>query len=411
MSEGIAVRVNKVYRPMYLTKARYILLYGGRAGGRSYAGVQYFIIKSRSPEYFRGYFMREVFGDIRESLWRDFNDMIEDLGIKDEYQLIDNSMIAIHRVTGNRIISKGFKKSSGNQSAKLKSIAGATHVLIEEMDEVKEPDFDKLDDSLRTTKAAQLQVIGMFNPEDENSWINKRWFTNNRPNNDPDLCTVHATYKDNEKNINSDTVRKLESYKKTNPEYCKVFTLGLWGGGPEGRVFEGWQKIDVMPDYPRFYGLDFGFTNDPTALVEMCIHNQILYVNELIYQTGLTNQELAKKIKDFGIKQTEKIFADSAEPKSIRELQVEGLFVAPAQKGRDSVRHGINFIKGLRGVYVTERSKNIWHENKYYVWKTDKNGNPTNQPIDSVNHTMDAIRYGLSQLIKPARKTSSTAFA
>lgn len=401
----IRTEVNEIYAPMYSTKARYILLYGGRGGGRSYAGVQFFLIQMRSPQYFRGYFMREIFGDIRESLWRDFKDLISDLGIESEFHLNETTMTAQHLFTGNWILSKGFKKSSGNQTAKLKSIAGATHVLIEEADEVSESDFDKADDSLRTTKGEKIQVIMMLNPEDENIWINRRWFTNNIPNKDPNFIAIHSTYRDNVANLSRSFVDKLESYKDVNPEYYKVFTLGEWGGGAKGRVFEDWRAIDQMPEFEPFYGLDFGFTNDPTVLVECMKHNNRAYADELIYETGLTNPDLAEMIIEMGIEGT--IHADSAEPKSIEELnrllRRQRVRVVPAVKGPDSIRAGIAYLKQLE-VHATRRSKNIWHETKYYVWHMDKSGRPTNKPKDFMNHAMDAIRYAFSPYIEPKRK-------
>lgn len=393
--DKISIRIRPVYAPVMTSTARYILLYGGRSGGRSHFAIQRYIEKVRNgTKYFRGYFMREVFSDIRESLWRDFTDQIKDMGIAHEFQINDGSMKATHKITGNTIISKGFKKSSGNQTAKLKSIAGATDVLIEEGDEVNEKDFDKMDDSLRTVKVDQVQVMILFNPEDENSWINKRWFTNNEPNShDPELLAIHATYKDNLKYTSDSTINKLESYKERDPEYYKIFTLGLWGGGAKGRVYENWQVIDEWPDIKdSVYGLDFGYTNDPAALVEIQKHNDNVYARQLIYSTGLTNQDLGQRIKELGIKG--RIYADSAEPKSIEELKRMGIDIRPAVKGADSIRAGISFVKQF-DVFVLASSKDLWHEQKYYVWQTDRDGRPTNKPKDAHNDLMDAFRYGL----------------
>lgn len=395
VADEIQMKVRPIYAPALTSQARYILLYGGRSGGRSHFGVQRYISLMRDgTKYFRGYFIREVLSDIRESLWRDFTDQITDLKIKEEFRLDDGKMKATHILTGNTIISKGVRKSSGNQTAKLKSIAGATHVLIEEADEVGERDFDKLDDSLRTVKVENCQVMMLFNPEDENSWINSRWFTNNEPNrNDPELLAIRATYKDNLRYTSPSTVAKLESYKERDPEYYKVFTLGQWGGGAKGRIYENWSPIEEWVDITdSIYGLDFGFTNDPACLVEIQKHNNKIYGREMIFETGLTNQDLAKRIKELGIKGT--IYADSAEPKSIEEIRREKIDIKPCVKGADSVRSGISFLKDHE-VFITKSSKNIWHEIKYYIWQTDRDGKPTNKPRDLHNHSMDAIRYAV----------------
>lgn len=163
--------------------------------------------------------------------------------------------------------------------------------------------------------------------------------------------------------------------------------------GDELKVFPNWKKIDKMPDLIPFYGLDFGYSNDPTCLVQIMKHNRKIYLKELIYQKGLSNSSLAALIKSHGIT-TERIFADSAEPKTIDDLCAYGLNVHPALKGPDSVRSGINKIKEFL-TYVTEDSLNGWHEQKNYQWHLGKNGKPTNEPRDAFNHFMDAVRYGV----------------
>jgi len=163
----ISLEFSHIYQPLFHTKARYIHLYGGRGRGGSYTGTKYFLHLITQPEYFRGYLMREVAHDIRESLWRDFKDRIIEANLESDFILNESQMSAVYIPTGNILLSKGFKKSSSKQTAKLKSIAGATHVLIEEFEEVSEDDFMQLDDSLRTVKG-NIQILGIFNPPSKN---------------------------------------------------------------------------------------------------------------------------------------------------------------------------------------------------------------------------------------------------
>lgn len=395
------------YKELFTSKARYIHFFGGRGRGGSFTATQYALQLITSNNYFRGYFMREVFNDIRDSLWRDFKDRVEENEDLDEndFAFNDSQMTVTYLPTGNTIIAKGFKKSQGNRTAKLKSLAGATHVFIEEAEENDEASFRQLDDSLRTTKA-ETKIIMVFNPPNKNHWIIKRWYklidspragyfkaeplkiSNN-------LLSIHSTYTDNLANLNESFIHNLKNYQSSDPDYYYTMVEGLITEGVKGRIFRNWQSITKMPNqYPKEYGLDFGW-NDPVALVEIERHNQKAYVRQMVYQSGMTNRELSDRMKQLGIKQTAIITADSAEPKSIEELKRLGWNIKEASKGPDSILAGIKQIKSLE-VYLTEDSRDFWNEYESYAWKLDQHKEPTNEPIDTYNHLMDAFRYGLT---------------
>lgn len=396
MAQGIKWTFNKKYAPALSTDCRYILFYGGRGSAKSFSTAQIFVAKCRNwKKYFRGILMREVLGDIRSSQFQEIKDMITDLGIAGEFHIRENTMEIEHKVSGNKIISKGFKKSAGNQTAKVKSIKDPTDIWIEEADEITEEDFRKADTSVRTTKADQVHIWLTFNPENEESWIAKKWFNGNTPKNRKDTLVIRSNYHDNRKFLQQSYIDTLEDMKESDPEYYKIYVLGLWGGGQKGRIFPGFQTISAIPEgYTTFYGLDFGFTNDPTALVKLVLHKNKLYVEQMIYETGLTSGQLAKRMRSLGLTGKDLVFADAADPRMIRELKLAGLNVVAAVKGPDSVRIGIDKLKEFE-VYVHQDSADIWHESKYYVWHKDKDGKPTNQPVDAHNHAMDAMRYGL----------------
>jgi len=416
---------NAKFKEIFFSTARYKHLWGGRARGGSHTETDYFLFKITQQKYFRGCFMRSVFGDIAGSLFQDFKDRLEyqaEQGLLNENDFLINETkkTVIYKPTGNSIISKGFKKSSGSQSAKLKSLAGITHVLIEEAEEVDEDDFNKLDDSIRTNKIDNIEIILLFNPPGKNHWIIRRWYNllaaigpdgdivkgwyQAFPKSDPDLLSIHATFNDNRKNLNSKTISKYENYgiatsSNFNEDFFYRDVCGYISEGSKGRIYPNWlpctnEEFEALP-YPSFIGLDFGFSDDPVAAAEIKTHNLTGWARELVYEKGLTNQKLADLLKIKGVTGRIPIYADSAEPKSIQELSDEGLNVLPAPKGPDSVDYGVKKLQGMQW-YATENSSNLWLENQEYIFQLDADKNPTNVPRDKFNHIKDGIRYGVT---------------
>jgi len=374
------------------------------------------------PEYFRGVIMRSVYSDIKDSLYQDWKDRLESSDFPEEdFAITDSKKSAIYKPTGNGFIAKGFKKSSGSQSAKLKSLAGITHIIIEEAEEVDEEDFNKLDDSIRTNKVENIQIILLFNPPSKNHWLMKRFFNledcglfddqgkplpyyKAHPKQIPELLAIHSTYEQNLKNLNDKTINKYRAYGNPasnfyNPEKYYIDVLGLVPEGAKGRIYRGWKAIsraffESLP-YQSYYGLDFGYSEDPVALIEIKSHNNRNFYREVIYEVGLTNPGLADLMRVRGVSRKAPIYADSSEPKSIKELKDLGFNVLPAEKGPDSVLYGIKQISAMEN-YITEDSKNIWFENQEYKWQLDANKEPTNVPKDKNNHAKDGIRYGVT---------------
>jgi phage terminase large subunit len=430
MPNDATFHFNKVYKPVFTTKARYIFCWGGRGRGGSHFGTDYFLYKMTQPEYFRGVIMRSVYSDIKDSLYQDWKDRLESSDFPEEdFTITDSKKSAIYKPTGNGFIAKGFKKSSGSQSAKLKSLAGITHIIIEEAEEVDEEDFNKLDDSIRTNKIENIQIILLFNPPNKNHWLMKRFFNledcglldeKNKPlpyykaipKAIPELLAIHSTYQDNIKNLNEKTISKYRGYGDPdnnfyNPEKYYVDVCGLVPEGARGRIYRNWKVIssaffDSLP-YPSFYGLDFGYSDDPVALVEIKSHNNRNFYREIVYEPGLTNPALASLMKVRGVNKKAPIYADSGEPKSIKELRDLGFNVLPADKGPDSVLFGIKQISAMEN-YVTQESEHIWFENQEYKWMLDANKEPTDTPRDKHNHAKDGIRYGVTMHRNMKRK-------
>lgn len=399
-------KVNKKYAELFTRKARYFILMGGRSGARSHTASQFTLAKLLSPDYFRCAVMRYVLNDVRNSIFQDVLDRAEDQEITEALDVREHALTITYG--GNRVAGLGFLKSRSERKAKLKSLANFNCVIIEEADEVSEADFMQLDDSLRTLKS-DITVVLLLNAPPKNHWIIRRWFNLIdcgipgfyqpvlKESAKGDTVYIHTTYEDNRKNINETTILNFERYLETNPEHYWSMIKGLVSEGARGLIYKHWQQIpdaayDELP-YPDLYWMDFGFTNDPTSIGKLKMHNETIWAHQLIYETGLTNPAISLRMEQLGIPKNAIIYADSAEPKSIEEIKRLGwINIRPAVKGPDSVRAGVNMLLE-KTVFYTESSKPIDTERQEYRWALDANKEPTNDPIDDFNHSMDGIRY------------------
>jgi len=439
---------SKVYKPLFFDRGRYYDLMGGRGRGGSYHGTMYFLHLITQKGYFRGCFLRQVLSDVRGSLFQDFKDRIEEVEERNgsvkstDFDINESLMTICYRPTGNTIISKGVIKSN-SRTAKLKSIAGVTHVLIEEADEIGKPDFDQLDLSLRTIKVkGGVKILRIYNPPFKMHWFwddynlkeatkddylgfpvpVKEKYYKAIPKSNSHLVAIYSTFLDNIKNLDAITVQKLLRYLTKDPEYFYTVVLGLVSEGQKGRIFSGWQAITNSQfdeiDAKSLFALDFGLAS-PAGLVEVKFVKNNMYVRELNYDP-LTNLEIAIKLCTLGVNGSHCIVADSAEPDSISKLRrgfnmsdlegvkatimegdtikpiykqlLQGFNIYPATKGKGSIKAGISTVKEMN-VFYTEDSKNLATEYREYKWALDKNKEPTEEPIDDYNHLMDPIRY------------------
>ncbi len=230
-------------------------------------------------------------------------------------------------------------------------------------------------------------VIADFNPTAQ-FWV-EDWAANYDK-----VLTIKSNYLDNpflpetEKNRIAKRASRDENFRRIHID-CEY-------GVTEGIIFSNWMQVDRMPEGNYIYGLDFGFINDHTALVKTLETDDAFYVDELIYQTGMLNSTIVKKLESLGIKKSyDEIIADSAEPKSIQEIHNAGYNIKGAVKGADSVRAGIDRLQS-KPIYVTKRSTNLIKELRSYSWALNKDGISTNKPIDMYNHAIDALRYSLN---------------
>ena len=293
----------------------------------------------------------------------------------------------------NRFVDERFNKSllkyefangsfieffSADDSSKLRG-ARRDILYVNECNNVNFEAYNEL--SIRTKHEIYLD----FNP------ANEFWVEEIKEDKEADFIIL--TYKDNEA-LDIGIVEQIEKNRlkaETSTywrNWWKVYGLGELGM-LEGVVFSNWKQIDTIPKEARLVGLgmDFGYTNDPTSVIEIYKHNETRILNEIVYQTGLLNSDIAKKLpKDVPV------YADSAEPKSIRTLQLAGITIKGVTKGRDSINYGIDVMQ-RENYLVTSNSTNLIKELRSYCWDTDKTGKRLNKPIDNYNHAIDAVRY------------------
>lgn len=440
---GATCKFNYRYAPIFASRARYIDLLGGRGRGGSHTGVDIFIHHITQKQYFRGCFLRQVLSDVRASLFQDFKDHIElnESLNEADFDIQENTMTIRYKPTGNMIITKGVTKSGG-RTAKLKSLAGITHVLIEEADELSKEDFDQLDFSLRTTRGGIIQIYRIYNPPNTEHWLWKEHYTlieageadyfgdlpkpgtsyfKPQPRSDKNILSIFSTYHDNIDNLDKTTLEKIQSVKESDPEYYYTIILGLVSEGAKGRIFSRWKKItnDAFRniDARSIFGLDFGLAR-PAGMVEIKFHKNDCYVRQQNYQP-MTNLQICMKMCELGVG-SDYTIADSAEPDSIAKIRrgweehelsdvksiiyegdkikpiyfqmTDGFNIFPATKGPGSIKLGIGAVKDLN-VFVTEDSTDLWEEYINYKWALDKNKFPIDQPIDAYNHLIDPLRY------------------
>lgn len=403
--------VNEIYAPLFKEHPRYFILIGGRGAGRSTVASQFANAKIIDPQYFRCAIMRYILGDIRNSIYREILDRAEENQILDKLDINESTMSIEYG--SNSINAVGFRKSSSDQTSKLKSLANYNCVIIEEADEIPEADFMQLDDSLRTLKG-DIVIILLLNPPAKNHWIIQRWFDLDKsemngyyiPKLKPtalDTIAIISNYHDNEINIAPQSIAQYENYKTSKPSHYWNMIRGFVPETVVGKIYNGWTQIDEVPPEARLKrrGLDYGYSNDPTAIIDVYVWNSAFIWDEIVYRKAMSNKDISDVIKS---QEDVLLIPDSAEPKSNDELISYGISLVPSQKGQGSVNQGIQYVQD-QTIYVTRRSVNIWKEYENYSWMIDKKtGETINTPIDMWNHAMDAGRYAMESL-KPIDDT------
>lgn len=395
--------VGRGYGTFWRFDGRYRVCKGSRASKKSKTTALNFIYRIMKHPQANLLVVRKTFRTLKDSCFTDLKWAIKRLQVEDYWETKTSPLEITYKPTGQKILFRGL-----DDPLKITSITVDVGYLcwgwIEEAYEItSEADFDVLDESIRGDMPEGLfkQWTLTFNPWNEHHWLKKRFFDVESP----DVLAMTTDYRCNEW-LDAADLRLFEEMKSRNPRRYQVAGLGNWGI-VDGLVFENWEEraftLEEVKECVTCCGLDFGFSIDPTAFVVAFLNlsTKELYIWDEIYRKGMSNRAIADAIINAGYSK-ERITADSAEPKSIEELKGYGLRVRAAKKGRDSVRHGIQWMQDLR-IYIHPRCVNLIVEFSNYTWEKDKFGNAINTPIDDFNHGIDGCRYACEKYI--ARKT------
>lgn len=367
------------YKRLFDTDWREAAVYGGRYSLKSHTVARFLLIKAREKKM-RVACFREFQNSIAESSHQLLSDLIAEYELND-FTVTDNMII--NKVNGSDFLFKGLHRNEQS----IKSIEGIDIAWVEEAQTVSTSSIEVLTPTVRKVGS---QIVYTYNRLLEDDPVHQRLVIEGRPN----TLVINVNYDVALKyGMMPEVIRlEMEDDKARRPNLYKH----KWLGEPysmERRIYKGWSFIDDIPYEARLerYGLDFGYSNDPTALIAIYKYNGAFILDECLYMKGLSNKQIADSILSLN---QALIKADSAEPKSIDEIRNYGINILPASKGQGSISQGIQFVQDQR-ILVTKRSVNIIDEYKRYLWMTDKEGKIINEPSPVFNHAMDAIRYGL----------------
>ena len=377
-----------------------VLTYGGASSGKSHGVVQKVVLKAlrhwNHPR--KVLWLRKVDRTIKDSIFTDVIDCLSTWKLL-PFCKVNQTSFTIKLPNGGMFLFKGMQDPE-----RIKSIKGLSDVVMEEASEFNQDDFTQLTLRLREPKHKQRQLFCMFNPVSKLNWTYKQWFDPTATVDTSRVAIHQSTYKDNHF-LDADNIRTIENLKQTNPAYYKIYSLGIFTT-LDKLVIPTFDTKRIIPEDPNLeslpdlFGLDFGYTNDPSVLIHVKIDmkNRYLYVLDEYVKTGMLNNEIAEVIKEMGYSK-EVITADAAEKKSIAEIKRDGVFrIRPAKKGPDSIVQGINFLRQFHWI-VDDRCVKTIEELENYTYKKDKNtGEYTNEPVDSYNHCIDAIRYAVEEV-------------
>ena len=363
------IKTTNVFNKAYKSINRITCLQGGTRSSKTYSLCQLFIIKALQNTGKTFTIVRKTLPACKGSVYRDFLNILKDLEIySEEYH---NKSELSYTLNNNLV-----EFISVDQPTKIRG-RKRNYLWLNEANEFSYEDWTQL--ILRTTEQIYLD----YNPSDPYSWIYEK--VNTRE----DCTFIKSTYLANPF-LDKDTIAEIERLKDIDPDYWRVYGLGEIGT-IQTMIFRNFELVDDMQGRLIGYGLDFGFTNSPTALVEVRLLDDSLYIKELLYEKRLTNTDLANKLKEFGIDRQAEIIGDSAEPKSIEEIYRQGFNIKPAKKGA-GIHLGIDIMRRYK-LNITKDSLNAIKEFRSYKWATDKNGDVLNNPVKINDHLVDAVRY------------------
>ena len=370
------------YGPVFIKNwkadTKIVVNQGGTRSGKTYSLLQLLIVKAFENKGKVFTIVRKSLPSLKMTAYRDFFEILNSLNLYSETD--HNKSDYTYNLNGNL-----FEFVSLDQPQKKRG-ARRDFLFCNEANELSWEDFFQL--LVRTTDKIWLD----YNPSDSFHWIYDKLLIRD------DVSYIQTTYKDNPF-LEQTIVDEIERLQGTDDDYWRIYGLGERGLS-RATVFQ-FEMADDPKGKLVSFGLDFGFTNDPTSLVQVYKDGNDLYIHEMMYHTQLTNSDIGEKFAELGLTRYDEIWADSAEPKSIEELHRMGWNIKPTAKGADSIMAGIDILKRHK-IYLTKGSDNAVREFQNYKWQEDKNGNLLNKPIDKFNHAIDAVRYAtFNRLSRP----------
>jgi phage terminase large subunit len=395
------IEVKKKYMPIVDSDSRYFIISGGRGSGKSFS-VNALLVMLTYEQGHTILFTRYTLTSAYISIIPEFIDKLEQFGSIADFHITKDEIL--NKKTGSKIIFRGIKTSSGDQTANLKSLQGITTWVVDEAEElVDEQKFDTIDLSVRQ-QGKPNRIILILNPTTKEHFIYRRFFEDRGvqegSNTTKENTTyIHTTYQDNIDNLSKSYIDQIEQMKIRRPEKYKQQMLGSWLNKAEGVIFNNWSVGEFKHIGTSVWGQDYGFAADPSTLVEVNIDstNKRIYLKECFYLQRLTTSQIAQ----LNLKHAREglIIGDSAEPRLLSEIKAKGCNVRPSIKGQGSITYGISLLQDY-DIIVSPDSTNLIKELNNYRWLERK----SNTPIDNWNHLIDAVRYAVGfQLQNPNR--------
>jgi phage terminase large subunit len=402
----MGINSDVAYQPLYTSKKRYFLITGGRGSAKSHH-VHEFILRLTYEAGHGILFTRYTMTSAETSIIPDFKDAIERLGLENDFYITTKDIFNIR--TRSFVWFRGIKASSHAQKANLKSLSKITTWVVEEGEDFPdEKTFDKVDDSVRLVDKRN-RIIWLQNPSEKEHFIYKRWIENTNIRREvhgadiaisthPDVEHIHTTYHVSKEYLSKDWLKKAEQARTHDTRWYNHNYLGQWEEKPEGVIFENWKEGRFNDSIPYIWGLDFGYSNDPDALVKVAVdtESRTIWLKQYVYQTGNSVEIIGELLQEIcGVK--ELIVADSAESRLIDYLWDKKLNIKRAAKGSDSVRSGIKKLQGFQ-IIVDPDSNDLKIELNNYKWHDKRSG----KPVDNFNHLIDAVRYAFEDELEAA---------
>lgn len=390
------IEIHRKFEPIKTSDARYFIVTGGRGSSKSYSINTLLLLLT----YEAGHtilFTRLTLTSAYVSIIPEFLDKIETLNLEEHFNITKSEII--NKLSGSKIIFKGIKTSSGDNTASLKSLTNITTWIMDEAEElIDENIFDKIDMSVRNNKNKN-RVILILNPVTKEHWIYSRFFQDKGVQAGSNTTKgntnyIHTTYLDNKENLSKSYLEQIENLKLNRPSKYKHQMLGGWLEKAEGVVFTNWEYGEFNPKgMQTVFGQDYGMI-DPTTLIEVAIDKEknIIWIKEHLYKSKLTNNQIAEINKSCAGNNL--IIGDSAEKRLIQELNNKGNNILPSMKGQGSIALGITLLLDYK-LIVEVNSKNVAKELNNYVY-ADKGSKLF---VDDFNHTIDPLRYVASYVL------------